>query len=86
MRIEVRPEDMSPSGKLRLIQQDDGDIIVCVHEDGGVSADVEFTLSGGHSPWTLAALRDLMDAMAKDQACVPWPAEDKRDGRGEWGW
>lgn len=73
MKIAERFEDMSPRGRLRVIQQDDGDMIVCVIEDlesgsgcAGLSASVEFCTSGGKSPKTLAALRDLMFAIAED--------------------
>lgn len=66
-----RFEDMSPRGRLRVIQQDDGDMIVYVIEDpnsinGGASAGVEFCISGGKSPKTREALRALMLAMAEE--------------------
>jgi len=66
-----RFEDMSPRGRLRLLQQSDGDILVCVISDPdgpdeGVSPSVEFCTSGGKSPKTLVALRHLMKAMADD--------------------
>lgn len=72
-REAERFEDMSQRGRLRVIQQDDGDMIVCVIEDmnspsGGAMAGVEFCTSGGKSPRTLAALRALMLAMAEDNA------------------
>lgn len=70
-----RFEDMSPRGRLRVIQQDDGDMIVCVIEDpnsqgccAGLSASVEFCTSGGKSRRTREALRALMHAMAEDNA------------------
>lgn len=77
VRVEKRQEDMSPDGFLELIQQDDGDIIVSITEAGDPDghrrfADVEFTLSGGHSHHTLEALRNLMDAMKRDDDGVPW--------------
>ena len=73
MRQAERFEDMSQRGRLRVIQQDDGDMIVSVIEDpnsfnGGAMAGVEFCTSGGHSPKTLAALLNLMQAMAEDNA------------------
>ena len=75
MRIAERFEDMSPGGRLQVLQQDDGDIIVAVVEDmhsggtcAGLAASVEFCTSGGKSPKTLAALRALMQAMAEDNA------------------
>jgi hypothetical protein len=71
-----RFEDMSRRGRLRIIQQDDGDMIVYVIEDpnsinGGASAGVEFCTSGGKSPKTREALRALMLAMAEDNADRP---------------
>ncbi len=71
-----RFEDMSPRGRLRILQQDDGDMLVYVIEDpdsqkNGASAGVEFCTSGGKSPKTLAALRSLMLAMAEDNADRP---------------
>lgn len=72
-REAVRNEDMSARGHLRLLQQDDGDIIVVVHTQEndlvmpGVS--VEFCSpmgGGGRSPRTLAALHALMDAIDAD--------------------
>lgn len=76
----IRPEDMSPDGSLELIRQDDGDIIVlvrCGHGEGAGGESVEFCLSGGHSPWTLVALHDLMLAMYKDHRREPWPAQEE---------
>ena len=75
-----RKEDMSADGRLELIQQRDGDVIVIVHPDSDsreakllpFGASVEFCVSGGRSPRTLHALRDLMAAMIKDseeQSC-----------------
>lgn len=75
-RVTTRKEDMSVRGMLRLIKQDDGDIIIAVHKQthdglrsGGES--VEFCSSGGHSPNTRAALYALFDAMEKDNAEYP---------------
>jgi hypothetical protein len=61
-----RREDMSPRGRLRLHAQDDGDMCVMVIEDDGTSAGIEFCNSGGHSPRTLQALRNLSRAMQDD--------------------
>jgi hypothetical protein len=74
MRTVQRVEDMSPIGKLVLHVQDDGDIIVAVHEVGydGLlqpGASVEFCCpgsGGGHSPRTHAALHELFKAMQAD--------------------
>lgn len=75
MNIAERFEDMSPRGRLRVLQQDDGDMSVAVIEDlqsgslcAGLMASVEFCNSGGKSPRTLDALRALMMAMAEDNA------------------
>jgi hypothetical protein len=74
-RVVERVEDMSPVGRLQVLQQDDGDIIVSVSEDIGDGlrgpwASVEFCIpgtGGGHSPRTHAALLELMRAMAQDE-------------------
>lgn len=78
MREAERFEDMSRRGRLRVIQQDDGDMIVEVVEDldsrspcAGLSASVEFCTSGGKSPKTREALRMLMLAMAEENAARP---------------
>jgi hypothetical protein len=71
-----RREDMSPSGRLRLIMETDGDIIVSIaagDHSGGIKsfADVQFTvpfIGGGGSQRTYRALRELMRAMAQDNA------------------
>jgi len=64
-------EDMG-CGRLRLTAQDDGDMCLLVIEDidqgTGQSAGVEFCASGGKSPKTLQALRDLSRAMREDAA------------------
>jgi hypothetical protein len=76
MLTAERFEDMSQRGRLRVIQQNDGDVIVGIVEDpdgpnGGVTTSVEFCTSGGKSPKTLIALRSLMQAMAEDNADSP---------------
>lgn len=81
-RVENRQEDMSRSGYLELMQCEDGDIHVTVRSGDNIEhfeiADVEFTLSGGHSPHTLEALRHLMDAMKRDNDGVPWPLDSDK--------
>lgn len=67
-KIVERLEDMSPRGLLRLLIQDDGDVIVSVQQNDLQSADVEFCTSGGRSPRTLHALRALAKAMQEDNA------------------
>lgn len=75
MKSEVtRNEDMSPDGQLVLHQQRDGDVIVNIrpskddrdYEGSPFGVTVEFCTSGGRSPNTLKALRQLMVAMEKD--------------------
>lgn len=75
MRMAERFEDMSPCGRLQVLQQGDGDMIVTVIEDvdskgccAGLAASVEFCTSGGKSPKTREALRALMLAMAEENA------------------
>lgn len=72
----VRQEDMSPTGRLRVTQQADGDVIVTATDGKGNQTSVEFcsiTSGGGQSPRTLKALRDLYIAMEldnNDPACI----------------
>ena len=82
----ARNEDMSPNGLLRLIKQDDGDVIVTVCSDpedtlfGGTVASVEFCScgsGGGKSPHTLKALRELFEAMRRDNEECPWRNPDR---------
>lgn len=64
-----RFEDMSERGRLRVWQQDDGDMIVHVIPDPSTDnrgASVEFCVSGGRSPRTLEALRQLLVAIHAD--------------------
>jgi len=64
-----RKEDMSPDGKLRIMAQDDGDVIVCVIPDSEMedpSASVEFCTSPIRSPNVLKALRNLARAIELD--------------------
>ena len=85
MQKAERFEDMGQRGRLRVLQQDDGDMLVAVVEDpegdhGGIMVGVEFCTSGGKSPKTLEALRNLMQAMAEDNADRPHC--DRRGERG----
>ncbi len=73
LRTVERNEDMSSSGKLRLHQQGDGDVIVAIipdpEEERRGRNSVEFCAigcGGGRSPKTLAALRNLITAMEED--------------------
>ncbi|MBN2643019.1 MAG: hypothetical protein JXR78_15310 [Victivallales bacterium] len=63
-----RTGDMSRDVKLKLYIQEDGDIVVAIN-GGGQLARVEFCqcgIGGGQSPNTLKALRNLFEAMEKD--------------------
>ena len=78
MRRVERLEDMSVRGRLRLLQQEDGDIIVAVQSEKNgmlqIGDAVEFCttgMGGGKSPRTLAALRALMVAMEEDNKAEP---------------
>lgn len=79
MKVQERLEDMSVRGRLRLIEQDDGDIIVAVQsmDNNGFlqpGDSVEFCAlfsGGGGSPKTLDALRALMEAMRQDNLNNP---------------
>lgn len=83
MRRVERNEDMSPNGRLTVIQQDDGDVIVGIVPNSMEDArrhyvqSVEFCSvgsGGGRSPRTLEALRALMDAIEADNRA--WPITD----------
>lgn len=88
MKIVERNEDMSPRGKLVVLQQDDGDIIVCSQ---GMDRDlvqpgssVEFCAigsGGGRSPHTLRALYALMEAIERDNAERPLVRVDRTTER-----
>lgn len=77
-RLE-RFEDMSPDGRLALMQQEDGDVILVIippHDKYSPKPmlSVEFCScgsGGGQSPHTLGALRNLMEAIRKDNAENP---------------
>ncbi|MBU2765810.1 hypothetical protein HAP94_06270 [Acidithiobacillus ferrivorans] len=69
-----RGEDMSTTGRLRLMRQEDGDMCVAVIDERGRVASVEFCTplrGGGRSPRTFAALRALAQAIVEDNADVP---------------
>lgn len=79
-RFIVRKEDMSVSGRLRLLRQEDGDMCVAVIDDEGNEASVEFCtpgFGGGKSPKTLAALRALALAMMEDNEQDPSRAAER---------
>lgn len=76
-----RFEDMSTRGKLSILVQEDGDIIVSVIPDSleefnrrGLFQYAEFCtigVGGGQSPRTLEALRNLIEAMEADNRKNP---------------
>lgn len=71
-KMVQRYEDMSPTGRLQLCVQSDGDVIVTVigDVDDLSMASVEFCMpmtGGGQSAHTHKALRDLAIAMQKDE-------------------
>jgi hypothetical protein len=75
-RIVERNEDMSPIGRLALLLQVDGDVIVVVMADPREfsQTSVEFCQpfsGGGRSPHTLEALKDLAVAMERDNTENP---------------
>lgn len=70
-----RREDMSMRGRLRLIAQPDGDMCLAAIADDGTMAGIEFCNSGGRSPHTLQALRDLSHAMKRDNDGAPWAVD-----------
>lgn len=68
-----RIEDMSPDGKLLILMESDGDIIVRIYGydevDTPCSASVEFcalSFGRGYSVHTRQALADLAEAMERD--------------------
>ena len=75
-----RLEDMSAVGRLHLMLDDDGDVIVSVHsqtDDELISCgeNIEFCttgMGGGGSPRTYDALRNLMQAMHDDNLDSHW--------------
>ena len=79
-----RREDMSPSGRLRLNAEADGDMVITCIEDSGTMATVEFCNSGGKSPNTLAALRYLSHAMAADSQGRNPTAQRVAAGDSDW--
>ncbi len=65
---------MSATGKLRLLIQEDGDVIVAVTDEEGRMIDIEFCApgsGGGRSPKTWRALHALAQAMREDSDPTP---------------
>jgi hypothetical protein len=83
IKCVTRAEDMSPDGRLRIWQQEDGDLIVEVVPPYDptstynlASIAVEFCTvgsGGGRSPHTRKALMALMEAIKLDNAESPIP-------------
>lgn len=78
MRSVKRNEDMSRNGKLVVIQQEYGDMIVAIHPDPDADFMARFSVEfcvvgsgGGRSPKTIKALRSLMIAMEEDNQDRP---------------
>jgi len=85
MEFVERIEDMSSRGLLRLIKQEDGDIIIAIQsmENGllQIGDSVEFCsgfAGGGRSPNTMNALNALMEAMRLDN--IEHPCKKPTDG------
>ena len=83
----TRPGDMHPTTSLNLHLQDDGDVVLWVGHprypmpDG--EKEVEFTTigsGGGRSPHTYKALRNLIEAIKKDNNHDPI-FSDRGDGK-----
>lgn len=77
----TRYEDMSTKGRLTLIWQEGGDIALNIVDENGRMAGIEFCNSvtgGGQSPNTVKALRDLFQAIEKDNK--EHPITRVRDG------
>ena len=73
-----RYEDMSPSGRLRLHEQDDGDVIIEIvpdpHDAKHYTKSVEFCMpytGGGKSFHTHKALLELKRAIERDNTDRP---------------
>ncbi|TFH48741.1 MAG: hypothetical protein E4H01_05745 [Lysobacterales bacterium] len=76
MECVTRKEDMSPDGRLRILMEDDGDMIVIVvpaSDEQSPSQSVQFCMlqGGGNSLHTRKALVALMAAMRLDNAERP---------------
>jgi hypothetical protein len=78
-RFVERNEDMTPRGRLRLVFQGDGDVIVAIVPDPDEEkryngSSVEFCSvggGGGRSRHTIEALRALGEAMERDNRESP---------------
>lgn len=78
-RMAERFEDMSPRGRLRVFQQNDGDMVVAIVPDPTQHPDAELLSvefcspgsGGGKSPQVVEALRALMHAMAHENQSKP---------------
>jgi len=76
----ARREDMSRTGRLRLIKQEDGDLCVAVIDEDGHMSGVEFCVTGiggGKSPRTVEALNQLALAIIADNLADPAGAAER---------
>ena len=77
----TRLDDMHPRRGIRVSQDQDGDVHIAILQDGDIllgcdqngdliASKAEFVLGGGggRSPHTTNALRELMDAIDRDNA------------------
>ncbi|HBO5516262.1 TPA: hypothetical protein L4559_005191 [Pseudomonas aeruginosa] len=80
--VIVRPEDMSPDGRLSVCMDHEGDILISVippaDKVDSYAPSVEFVSHCPRSRHTLAALRELMRAMAKDNVENPLPGQQSQ--------
>ncbi|RNF58317.1 hypothetical protein EFK68_02685 [Pseudomonas aeruginosa] len=77
-----RPEDMSPDGRLSVCMDHEGDVLIRVippaEKADSYAPSVEFVSHCPRSRHTLAALRELMRAMARDNEENPLPGQQSQ--------
>lgn len=84
MEMDERFEDMSQLGRLRVLWDDDGDVIVAIVPDPKErdNGSVEFCIpgsGGGQSTHTHKALIELLKAIKRDnEECQQWRGDPKR--------
>ena len=76
MKHAERTEDAASQGKLRVVQQDDGSMVICIITGKPFTADfaavsLEFGADAVGSNHTRQALRKLIAAMIKDETNAP---------------
>lgn len=74
----TRYSDMNPDDRLRIMQQEDGDMIVSIvtlpkepYINSTMAVEFCTRAGGGRSPKTLLALKALMEAMKEDEKDSP---------------